>query len=174
VIFVWAIALVVLVFGLAAFFGAPYVPSQRKFVKEVLSTLYPLNDTDTLVDIGSGDGLVLREAARHGAKAVGYEINPFLYVLSRVLSRGQPLVEVQLANFWLTKLPKETTIVYAFSVKRDNDKLERRMQHEADRLGRPLPLLCFGSPFTDRVAEREHHAYFLYVFHPVQGKTLTV
>jgi len=173
-IFLWVLALVLLIFGLAAFFGAPYVPSQRRYVKQAFSTLYPLSDADVLVDIGCGDGLVLREASLRGAKAVGYEINPILYGLARFVSRKDTHVQVILANFWLTQLPDDTTVVYAFSVKRDNVKLERRMQHEADRLRRPLVLLCFGSPLSNYESEKEENAYFRYTFRPMQRKTLTV
>lgn len=173
-IFLWIVCLIVLLFGLTAFFGAPYVPSQRRFVRQAFTSLYPLSKADVLVDIGSGDGLVLREAAKRGAHAVGYEINPILYVLSRFLSRSDGRVEVRLANFWMTQLPNETTVVYAFSVNRDNAKLERRMQREANRLRRPLTLLCFGSPLTTRGAEQQENAYFRYTFQPMQEKTLTV
>jgi hypothetical protein len=166
--------LVALIFGLTVFFGAPYVPSQRRFVKQAFVSLYPLKNSDVLVDIGCGDGLVLREAALQGAKAIGYEINPILYIVARILSRKEEQVEIRLANFWMTQLPEETTVVYAFSVKRDNAKLELRMQQEANRLHRPLTLLCFGSPMTSRQPEQSENAYFRYVFHPMQKKTLTV
>lgn len=173
-ILLWVVFLVVLIFGLTAFFGAPYVPSQRKYLKKALTTLYPLSSDDVLVDIGCGDGLVLREASAIGAKAIGYEINPILYVMARILSRRHAQTRIYLANFWLTQLPDDTTVVYAFSVTRDNAKLERRLQHEADRLGRSLTLLCFGSPLASRSAEAEESAYFRYTFRPIQGKTLTV
>jgi hypothetical protein len=42
------------------------------------------------------------------------------------------------------------------------------MQSEADRLGRPLRLACYGSPFTDRKADQTFGAYSLYSFHPLQ------
>ena len=33
---------------------------------------------ETVVDLGSGDGILVKEAANLGAKAIGLEINPFL------------------------------------------------------------------------------------------------
>ena len=173
-IFLWLLVLVLLLFGVVVFFGAPYVPSQRKFVRQAFTSLYPLSDSDVLVDIGCGDGLILREAAAYGAKAVGYEINPLLYGLSRLLGRKDDRITVYLANFWMTQLPDDTTIVYAFSVTRDNPKLQQRMQREADRLRRPLALLCYGSPLSGYAPEKQEDAYSLYVFHPMQEKTLTV
>ena len=35
-----------------------------------------------MVDLGSGDGRICIEAAKWGYHAVGYELNPFLYVLA--------------------------------------------------------------------------------------------
>jgi spermidine synthase len=44
--------------------------------------LYQLTENDNFVDIGSGDGVVLREASKIGARAVGFEINPILVFIS--------------------------------------------------------------------------------------------
>lgn len=41
---------------------------------------------ETLVDLGSGDGQVVIEAARRGIKAVGYELNPVYKILSIFLT----------------------------------------------------------------------------------------
>ena len=54
------LAVVVLILGFTAFFGAPYVPSRRKELKMLFDETYKLNPNDTLVDLGSGDGVVLR------------------------------------------------------------------------------------------------------------------
>lgn len=169
-ILLWVILVLLLIFGLTAFIGAPYVPSQRRYVKQAFEKIYPLSAKDVLVDIGCGDGLVLRAARRQGAKAIGYEINPILYVIALWLSRRDDKVSVRLANFWTVELPVDTTVLYAFSVKRDNARLTRKVQRAADRFNRPLALLCFGSPLEDRVADAVDGAYCLYTFYPMQDK----
>ena len=174
---IWIVmfGVIVVTFGVTAFFGAPYVPSQRRYVRRAFEQLYPLSESDTLVDIGSGDGLVLRIAARQfGAKAMGYEIHPFFYAVSKWLSRRDKNVTIHLANFWLEKIPAETTVLYAFSVKRDNKRLIEKVQSESNRLQKPLTVLVFGSPFADKVADKTFEAYALYVFQPLQQKSLTV
>ena len=100
----WVVAIIVVLVGFVAFTGAPYVPSKRRDVARAFEELYKLTAKDVLVDIGSGDGVVLREAARHGANAVGYEIHPLLVLVAKVLSRGNAHVHVKLANFWRTPL----------------------------------------------------------------------
>jgi len=167
---IWlVIGIIVVFFGAVAFIGAPYVPSQKKYIRRAFDH-FGLNKTDVLIDVGSGDGIVLRSAAKYGARAVGYEINPFLAGLSRILSRRNPRIQVVLANFWYAKLPEDTTFVYAFSVSRDEKRLTKLLQREADRLQRPLKLLCYGSPFKDREADEKFEAYYLYAFHPLQSK----
>jgi len=167
---IWLIlGVLVVLFGFAAFFGAPYVPSQSKYVRRAFDH-FKLNAADVLVDAGSGDGLVLRIAASYGARAVGFEINPVLVGITRLFSLSNKLICVKLANFWTTKLPDDTTIVYAFSVSRDESKLVGVMQREANRLGRPLRLLCHASPLKTRVPEESFDAYTLYTFQPLQLK----
>ena len=70
-----AIAIIV---GFSAFMGAPYLPSHRRDVARAFDELYPLSSSDVLLDIGSGDGVVLRQASKRGARAIGYEIHPLL------------------------------------------------------------------------------------------------
>src|ERR1035437_9524380 len=126
----WVIGLLIVFFGLIILRGAPYVPSRSSYIANAFTDLYLLSDLDVLVDLGSGDGVVLREAAKKGARAVGYELNPLLYAIARLLSRRQPLVTVYLTDVWLTPLPGETTVVYFFGVARDKQKLINKMQTE--------------------------------------------
>jgi hypothetical protein len=158
-----------LLFSFVVFFGAPYVPSQKKYVKRAFE-YFDINSSDLVVDVGSGDGIILRIASGYGAKAVGYEINPFLVAFSKLLLLRDPKVTVYLQNFWLSTLPKDTTIVYAFAVSRDGQKLTTLMQREANRLNKPLKLLCLGSPLKRVQAVDTFEAYHLYIFQPLQVK----
>jgi hypothetical protein len=156
-------------FGLVVFIGAPYVPSHKKDVKRVFDH-FGLNSSDTLIDIGSGDGVVLRMASSYAAKSIGYEINPVLVVISRLLSLGDTKVTILLQNAWTANLPQSTTIVYAFAVNRDEKKLVSLLQREVNRLQKPLKLLCYGSPFKHMISVDTFEAYHLYIFQPLQPK----
>jgi SAM-dependent methyltransferase len=159
---------IVALLGFSVFFGAPYVPSRRRDLVRMFDELYPLGASDTVIDVGSGDGLILREASRRGAKAVGYEISPLLVAVSKLLSRGDKKVTVTMANFWLAYFPKATTLIYAFSVKRDGNRLTKKVQNESNRLNKPLTLICYGSPLPKKSAERTFEAYYLYLFEPIK------
>ncbi len=84
-----AIAIVLLVFLLVSLIhaqlaGAPYVPIERKAMREILK-FGKVGAGDVLFDFGSGDGRVLIEAVRHfgAASAMGYEISWWPYFKSR-------------------------------------------------------------------------------------------
>jgi hypothetical protein len=164
----WIVLLVVLLFGFVVFRGAPYVPSKKGDVKRALSELYPVGEGDMLVDIGSGDGLVLREAARRGAKAVGYELNPILVFLSRWLSRGNPAVTVYLADFWRVSLPQATTVVYTFGDSRDIVRMANKVAETAAMAGRPLMFISYGIAVPGLIPVKQVGPHHLYKIEPLQ------
>ena len=160
---------VVLLFGFTAFRGAPYVPSKKKDIARAFDELYELSAKDTLVDIGSGDGIVLRETARRGANAVGYELNPLLVFVSRWLSRRQPNVTIHLADFWHVQLPDETTVTYTFGESRDIEKIARKVAAEAARLNKRLYFISYGFRLEGLKPQKTAGAHHLYRFDPLQS-----
>lgn len=171
----WIIAAVFLIaFGAVAFIGAPYVPSRKKYINQAFTELYNLSDRDLLVDVGSGDGIVLRQASKLGARAIGLEINPFLVAISGFLSRRDPRVTSKLANYWLSHLPDDTTVVYVFSVTRDIEKIANWVQSESNRLHKKINLISFGSGPSSISAIKSLGAYNLYQFCPLHTQKAQV
>ncbi|MFZ1361116.1 MAG: hypothetical protein WAS27_03785 [Candidatus Saccharimonadales bacterium] len=166
-IIIWVgLASVILLFGAVALRGAPYVPSLSSHTRRALSELAPINSHDVLVDLGSGDGVVLRLAAQRGARAIGYELNPVLVLISRLLCRRYPATETRLADFWLIDLPPETTVIYAFSVTRDMKKLATKVQQTANQAGHPIRLIIFGHTLPSRTTDAQSHSHNMYIFAP--------
>lgn len=144
-IWFWVISGFVVLIGLSVFTGAPYVPTHRRRLRALFASGYPLDSTSVLFDIGSGDGVVLREVARHGAKAVGVEIHPLLAILSYLLSwRERGRVSVRIGNGWTMAFPTDTTAVYTFSTSRDIRRVHKRVEEESRRLKRSLDLISYG------------------------------
>lgn len=164
----WVFGSVVLLFGFVVFRGAPYVPSHHKEVMHAFDELYVVDAKDVVVDVGSGDGIILRLASRRGARAIGYELNPALVLIARFLSRGDARVKVVLSDFWLTVFDDETTLVYGFCVSRDMQKMTEKMQYEANRLQRTLYYIGYGSELKGHVAKSTLNAHHLYEFVPLQ------
>jgi len=169
-LWIYIVGAIVVLIGISAFFGAPYVPSHRKDVKRLFDEFTPLSPEDVVLDIGSGDGLVLREVSQRGAKAVGYEIHPLFVGISKLLSFGDPRVLVRWANAWTAPFPKNVTLIYAFAVGRDGKKLSAKVQSEADTLNRPLTLVCYGNALPGKTPRQTFGAYYLYVFEPLHLK----
>jgi len=164
-------AAIVLLGGFMVFTGAPYVPSMPKEVARAFTILYKLSAKDVLVDIGSGDGLVLRAARRRGARAVGYEINPVLVLISRLLSRGDKGVEIRLTNFWKRPMPDDVTVVYTFGDNRDIRRMYDKVVIEATRLGHPIWLISYGFKVPKVKLERSEGAHLLYKCEPLRTDT---
>lgn len=163
------LVIILILFGIVVFAGAPYVPSRKKYVIKAFDH-FKVGAKDVVVDVGSGDGIVLRISSTYGARAIGYEINPVLVWVSRTLSARNPLITTIFANAWSARVPDDVTIFYAFSVSRDEKRLTKLVQRTANMTGRPLKLLCLGSPFKKREADEYFDAYNLYIFHPLQSK----
>ena len=160
---------IVLLFGFVVFFGAPYVPSRKVHFQPSFDALYAFTKKDVLLDLGSGDGVVLREVARRGARAIGYELNPVLCWLANWLSRRYgSRARTKVANMWTTPFPEGTTIIYVFVVSRDVKKLCKRIQGEVNRLGRDISVISYGCSLDDFTPTKTHQAHFLYKISPLQ------
>ena len=157
------IGVVVAVFGLTVLRGAPYVPTHRSALRALFASTVRLNERDTVLDIGCGDGIVLREAARHGARAIGYEINPFLVVIARMASwRLRSRVSVYWADFWVKPFPKETTVVYTFGESRDIARMYRAAVQGARHVGHDITFISYGFRVHDEPPIAEAHGFFVY------------
>ncbi|MFW5703357.1 MAG: class I SAM-dependent methyltransferase [Patescibacteria group bacterium] len=72
----------------SAYKGAPYVPTKMREVHTILS-LTDLKKGQRFVDIGCGDGRVVREAViRYGVEGYGVDINPILIQQARKKAHG--------------------------------------------------------------------------------------
>lgn len=86
--------------------GAPFVPS-KKGAKEAMIRLAHIKTGTRVYDLGSGDGRLLFLAAKQGAIASGFEINPYLVLLTRLRAlfdhyRGS--VSVSWTNLWKARI----------------------------------------------------------------------
>lgn len=80
--------------------GALYVSTSRKKIA-AFDDAVPMKASQRLVDLGCGDGRVLREARRrYGIRTIGYEINPLAYLKARFFSFGYSNIKIKHQNFW--------------------------------------------------------------------------
>ena len=80
--------------------GALYVSTSRTKIAAFINAV-PMKADQTLVDLGCGDGRVLREAQkRYGVRTIGYEVNPLAYLKARLFSFGSNKIKIRRENFW--------------------------------------------------------------------------
>ena len=172
-IFCFIIMALALVFGITVLFGAPYVPSLASELSKMFKKLYPLGPKDFLIDMGSGDGIVLKVASEEfGARALGVELHPVLSFLSRIrLRKIKPLPKIVCQNYLNFSFPKETTVIYTFSDSRDVDKIYQKIQKEANRLNKELYFISNGFAAEGAKIEKQYSSFYLYLVKPDQART---
>ncbi len=152
------VLLVVLAFGLGAWLGAPYLPIMRRPAVDLLD-LAELQRGDTLIDLGSGDGRLLKLAAQRGARAIGYEINPWLYLISLINCYShRDLIEIHLADYWRVKLPV-ADVICVFLIQRYMGRLDAKLSKE---LTRPTILVSYVFSLPDRKPSKTTKDAFRY------------
>ena len=93
--------------------GALYVSTSRAKIAAFMAAV-PMKADQVLVDLGCGDGRVLREARKHyGIRAVGYEINPLAYLKARIFSFGSNKIKIRRQNFWEADL-SDADVVFCY------------------------------------------------------------
>ena len=153
---------IVVLLGFTAFFGAPYVPSRNPEIARAFKTLYPLSENDLLVDLGCGNGKVLKMATKFGARGIGIELNPLFFLIAKLRLRKNKRATVKFGDMFRIKLPENTTVIYVFGVERDGERLYRHLEGEVKRLGHVLTLLSYATPIKKHRPDREFEAYYLY------------
>jgi hypothetical protein len=137
----------ILLFGLTAFYGAPYVPTHRKQVEVALDLLSDhLRKGDTVLDLGSGDGVFVLAAAKRGFRAIGYEINPLLCIIAWCRCwRYRSLASIKLRDFWLTPSP-HVKAIFMFGGGPFMKRLGRKLSAERATRTEPLFVVSYGFP----------------------------
>lgn len=161
VLVLWiAAALLVLCFGAVLIIGAPYMPTLKKTCAKALELL-DLKPGQTLIDLGCGDGVMLKLAAEAGLNAVGYELNPLLVIIAkaRTLRYGRR-VRVVWGNFWQADVSGADG-VYVFLLERFMARLDRKIKAEG-RAGVRLVSHAFKIPGRKTAASAG--ALFLYKY----------
>jgi ribosomal protein L11 methylase PrmA len=115
-------------------FGGPYVPTSTERVKLMVQKA-DLTKDDIVVDLGSGDGRIVIEAARVGVKkAVGYEIHSGLVKTAKLKAKKQGVAqrtEFLKRDFWKEDLsPYSVVFMFQipFAMKRLSEKLNRELK----------------------------------------------
>lgn len=142
--------------------GGPFVPSNKGAV-EAMVNLAKLRPGQTVIDAGSGDGRVLFEAAKQGAKCVGLEINPYLVLYTRIRAFFGPyrgMITVFWKNLWAAELSR-ADVVFVYLIPWKMDVLAEKLKKEL----KPGTLVISNSFIFPRwKIIRKDPAHHIYVF----------
>ncbi|MFQ5999121.1 MAG: class I SAM-dependent methyltransferase [Candidatus Bathyarchaeia archaeon] len=147
----------------------PYVPTPHTVVRKMLS-MASLNQGETLMDLGAGDGRILVQAVREfGSRALGIELD-----LSRAdgissrLKKSRLEQESQLipGSFFDAKLP-EADVVTMYLLPSVNwmlrPKLERELKPGTRVISHDFPIWGW-KPNDVQVVDENGHKHFLFLY----------
>lgn len=161
---VWTILVIVapIIFVLFTFvvaFGAPFLPTLKARVPEALD-LINLKKGQTLLELGSGDGRVLKEAASRGLYAIGYELNPLLVLYSKINTFSQRKnIKIKWGNYWRSTWPAADG-VFVFLLQPYMEKLSKKIEQQYS--DRPVSLVSFAFTINSKKPAKENNGLYLY------------
>ncbi len=142
------------------FLDLPYVATKRERINTIMR-LTKIKNGEVVVDLGSGDGRLLFASASKGAKAIGYEINPFLVILTRIHASLKGLseyIKVYRKNLWEADLAI-ADIVFVYGRKKTMQKFEDFVYKNAQKGTR---VVVNSNPFPNKKPLKDSEGIFLY------------
>lgn len=170
--FLFAFSLLLVLFGMVFFIfevyviiighlkGGPFIRSAKKRIATMLE-LAAIQPGERVVDLGSGDGTLVLEAARRGAYATGVEINPFLVWYTRLRIKKAGLsgrASVIRGDLWRYPL-SDTDVVLLYLLPSTMEKLKEKLARELPPHARIVSNAFILPDWTPAV---EKNSVFLY------------
>jgi SAM-dependent methyltransferase len=122
--------------------------------------LLDLKEGQVVYDLGCGDGRFLKAAARRGYRAVGYELNPFMFLYSWLTTRRYGRrVKVRFGNFWKADLANADA-VFVFLL----DKYMKQLDEKLAGTGKPLKLASHTFKIPGKKIAKQQYGVFLYKY----------
>ena len=124
--------------------------------------LLGLKPGQVYVDLGSGDGGLLVQAAQRDLRVIGYEINPFLWFYSWLRTRGYGRqVRVKFQSFWRADLSAADG-VFVFLITHRMPRLDNLLK--SSNAKRPLKVVSHAFKIPGQKALKKSGALFLYIY----------
>jgi precorrin-6B methylase 2 len=151
------------------FIGAIFLPTPPDVVEKMLSVA-DVGEGDVLYDLGSGDGRIILEAAKRGARAVGVEADPIRVLWSRLRARRSPAhdrLRLIWGDFFKTSVA-EATVVTVYQGESINNRLRDKFEAEL-RPGSRVVSFSFKFEGWEPAAKHPDADIYLYLIQPVKA-----
>ncbi len=149
-----------MLFSFVLLFGAPYLPTKRRQTQSALK-LMRLKKGQAIYELGCGDGRVLLYAAQQGYQGVGYELNPILVIIAKVVTwRYRSQVKIVWGNFWKADLSKADA-VYVFLLDKFMARFDKKM---TEIKGISIPVVSYAFKIPDKAHIKELDGLYLYKY----------
>lgn len=148
---------------LASVKGAPYAGTNMNKVREMIK-MAKIKSSDKIVDLGSGDGRILIEAAERnvGKKFTGFEIDPFLYLTSKRKIKKFGLenrIKIIKGDYFKENL-SEFTVIFLFLIPYQMNRLEEKLKKE---IKAGAKIISYGYKFNNWGYRSKKENIYLYI-----------
>lgn len=147
---------------LAFFTGAPFVMIKKRHAERMIE-LAKIKKGEKVYDLGSGDGRLVILAAKKGAQAIGFEINPFLVLISWVrifLSGVRKNAQVKWRNFWWQDV-SDADVVLLYLITQHMERMEEKLKKELKPKARVISYI-FRFPNWQHAFHDQKHKLYVY------------
>lgn len=157
---VYTIFILILLFGFVILFGAPFLPTLKNQIKPAFELLN-LKEGQVLLELGSGDGRILIEAAKRGIYATGYELNPVLVIYSKIITwKYRDKINIKWVNFWSEDWP-DADGIFVFLLTRYMSKLNNKV---VQTYTKPIKVVSFAFKIPNKKISSQKNGLFLYEY----------
>lgn len=110
--------------------GAPFLRSDTA-TRKVMLACANITEGELVIDLGSGDGILVVESAKRGARAIGYEINPLLVARSKQLIKKSGLLDASIRqkSLWDADV-SQADVILLFGISHIMPRLEKKLRAE--------------------------------------------
>lgn len=151
------ILIILLLIAFTGISAAPWVPTRKHDLDGLMDDAH-ISVGDKYIELGCGDGRLVKAAAKRGAIAVGYELNPLMYIVAVINNFGVPNTKIVYKNFWSVDL-SSADIVMAFILERTLPRLDTKLKKE---LKPGAIFISYIFPVAGRKPTRKGSSWFVY------------
>lgn len=158
---------IALCFSLVLLVGAPYVPTLPKQTKAALDEVAVMGGKPLLYELGSGDGTVMKAAALRGIRSIGYELNPIIWLISKIrLWKYRQCAEPRFGDFWPKNI-SDADVIFVFLHPRFMKKLDNKITQECSK---NIKLISFAFEIPDKKMVKKTEGLFIYEYSPQKSE----